>query len=376
MKILHLLFALIFFASSQAGAVELSDIESSPYKTAINSLVGQGIVNGYDDGTYRPDQLINRAEFTKILLGTLPADACGYTSDSPTYDDVEVGSWYERYVYSAACLGVVEGYPDGSFRPANAINYAEAAKMIVNTFNTSIPQYFQEPDHWYEPFVDAVASSDGTPRAGIMPGDMLTRGEMAEMIYRLKPNAWKEAKNPSILTTTGTEISPLSVVTTRHPGQEVTGGYISSYSQWQAAIFGPSVDNYVTTQAEARSIASGVLASVNEARIAAGKSGMSYDPDLQDLAQNFAGHLVINAFYSHSDKLGKDPFDRAKEAGIEGFVAESIVWRHRDPVRAIDWWKKSAIHWNNISNSRFVRAGVGIAEEPNGGYIVVLLQGE
>ena len=101
-----------------------------------------------------------------------------------------------------------------------------------------------------------------------------------------------------------------------------------------------------------------------------------YDSTLQAVAQNFTEHLVINAIYSHSDKLGQDPFQRAKKAGITGFVAESIVWRKRDPSSAVTWWQNSPLHWNNVANARFNRAGVGVAKEPSGGYIVTLFQGE
>jgi uncharacterized protein YkwD len=155
------------------------------------------------------------------------------------------------------------------------------------------------------------------------------------------------------------------------PGPQVSGGYISSYSQWQAANYAPSVNNKTLDRAEANRIGNLVLKSVNDERGLNGKDRMQFNADLQDVAQNFAEHLVINALYSHSDKLGNDPFERAKLASIPGFVAESIVWRRRDPQTAIGWWKNSAVHWNNVSNSRFTKAGVGVTKEPSGGYNIV-----
>jgi len=168
----------------------------------------------------------------------------------------------------------------------------------------------------------------------------------------------------------------LYIVSSSHPRTQVSGGYISSYSQWQAASYPASESNKTLSRKEAAAIGDEVLKSVNEARVAAGRSPMQFNADLQTVSQNFAEHLVINAVYSHSDKLGNDPFERAKMASIPGFVADNIVWRRRDPSTAIGWWKNSAVHWNNVSNSRFTKAGVGVTKEPNSGYIIVMMQGE
>lgn len=101
----------------------------------VITAVQQGIIEGYPDGTLRPHTPINRAEALKILLLTANADrilAEFGPSDLPqaTFPDVPESSWFAEYVAKAQALGLIEGYPDGTFRPAQQITRAEAAKLI------------------------------------------------------------------------------------------------------------------------------------------------------------------------------------------------------------------------------------------------------
>jgi len=421
----YLLMLLGVSASLSAQAADFSDINTSPYRESIKALAKTGMVEGYTDGTFKPEASINRAEFIKILMATKYQRQVDYQaqSDKSCFSDIPSPAWYRPYACVAETRGVVSGYADGSFGPANEVNKAEAAKILYQF-------YFDDPVKpsvpWYLAYYEGLekkrtffALFDENPESP------LTRGQMAFAIKQLEqypavvlapaplegvpqlafdkpattqpivdvtpnPLPAPEVITPIIEKTTVTfpatpstshntsqfEVSPLYVVESRHPGPQVSGGYISSYSQWQAASYPASQNNKTLDRTEAHRIGNLVLKSVNDERVANGKDRMQFNADLQDVAQNFAEHLVINAVYSHSDKLGHDPFERAKIAGIPGFVAENIVWRRRDPQTAIGWWKNSAVHWNNVSNSRFSKAGVGVTKEPNSGYIIVMLQGE
>ncbi len=87
-----------------------------------------GIIEGYEDHTFKPFQSVNRAEALKIILETAGLDLGEYESD---FDDVSAGSWMDPYIGFGQTTGVVEGYEDGTFRPANPINRAEASKIII-----------------------------------------------------------------------------------------------------------------------------------------------------------------------------------------------------------------------------------------------------
>ncbi len=95
---------------------------------AISTLTRSGILNGFDDGTFRPGDAITRAEFTKIAVGffeTTEEDFAGY------FPDVDPDAWYAGYVEAAFRTGLIRGREDGSFRPDAPITRAEAC-VIVN----------------------------------------------------------------------------------------------------------------------------------------------------------------------------------------------------------------------------------------------------
>ncbi|MBU1044618.1 MAG: S-layer homology domain-containing protein [Candidatus Omnitrophica bacterium] len=161
-----------------------SDIdESTPYLTAITYVNEQGIVEGYGDGTYKPDEPINRAEFTKILISSKYANYTYEGRYSSCLTDIGAGLWYSNYVCFAEENGIISGYPDGSFKPSQPINIAEALKVTLETYFDSIPDVDGE---WYQKYWDYADDNDYLVEGWDDPSDNLTRGEMAELIYRIK----------------------------------------------------------------------------------------------------------------------------------------------------------------------------------------------
>lgn len=104
--------------------------EDAWYNNAISTLVNMGIISGYSDGTFRPDAAITRAEFTKIAVSFFDYADDGY---SGRFSDVSGGSWYATFVDAAADMGLIEGYGDGSFRPDAGITRAEACAIVNRT---------------------------------------------------------------------------------------------------------------------------------------------------------------------------------------------------------------------------------------------------
>ena len=90
------------------------------------------IIEGYPDGSFKPDNTINRAEALKILVEMAGLSAGTGTTGFP---DVNESAWYSGYVKTAVDLGVVSGYLDGTFGPANNLTRAEAAKIMVKMRN-------------------------------------------------------------------------------------------------------------------------------------------------------------------------------------------------------------------------------------------------
>lgn len=97
------------------------------YNDAVSTLANAGILNGYSNGTFRPDAPISRAELTAVVLRFYAASEGADAADA--FTDV-AGSWARVSIDRAAALGLVHGYADGSFRPEQSVTRAEAVTLL------------------------------------------------------------------------------------------------------------------------------------------------------------------------------------------------------------------------------------------------------
>lgn len=165
--------------------------ESSPNYEAISYLYEEGIIDGYEDGTFQGENSINRAELLKLLI-----EGQGVTPDEETYANcfTDVGTdWYAKYVCYAKEQGWVEGYEDGTFLPEATVNKVEALKMLLNSQGVIIETPNESPysdvavTDWFAPYVATayelgLLEEDGT-RFG--PAGLKDREGVAENLYRL-----------------------------------------------------------------------------------------------------------------------------------------------------------------------------------------------
>ena len=164
-------------------ALHFSDVpREHAHAEAIAFVKEHGIVSGYDDGTFRPEQTINRVELLKILVESEHREEPVCSLDFK-YLDTMPEAWYQRYVQVASCLEIVDGYPDGSFLPAAPVLLTEASKMISKAFgytndSTSLV--------WYDNYVRNLSVRGALPTTIETIDAELNRGQVAEMIYRLK----------------------------------------------------------------------------------------------------------------------------------------------------------------------------------------------
>lgn len=175
-----------------------SDVgKDNKYYFAINFLKEKNIIKGYDDGTFRPDQTINRAEALKIIF--LSRDLLGLPGGNETkisFPDVKNNDWFAGFVKKAVDLKIVEGYQDGTFKPANQITAGESLKIMMTGLikNYQLSDVKENPftdvivDQWYTPYLaDAKnlqfieANEDGS----YSPNRSMSRGDFAEAIYRI-----------------------------------------------------------------------------------------------------------------------------------------------------------------------------------------------
>ena len=166
--------------------------ETHAYYSAIDYLKSQGIIQGYEDDTFRPEQAVSRVEALKFIFSGLKKEVvAGVKLNFP---DTEADAWYASYVATAQRDGIVKGYPDGYFRPSNKVNRVEFMKMLISAMGTDVdPVVMANPYadvhylEWYAPYAQFVKETNISPWNGtsLHGGEAMTRGEVAEMLYRL-----------------------------------------------------------------------------------------------------------------------------------------------------------------------------------------------
>ena len=128
---LILVFSLALGTFSFAAAAP-PDVEGTEFEGPVAKLVALGIISGFPDGTYRPGEPVTRAQFAKIIVTALGVDeTAGFAADDTKFEDVAADHWAAGFVNVAVDLGIIAGYPDGTFLPEREVSYAEAIKMIV-----------------------------------------------------------------------------------------------------------------------------------------------------------------------------------------------------------------------------------------------------
>ena len=129
-KLLALMLSVAMVLTMGTSVMAYSDVEEGTYVSeAVTVLSNLDILNGYEDGTFKPEATITRAEMAKIVCETLGYYGMG--SDKTPFDDVEPKHWAAGYINTAAGLGIINGYGNGKFGPEDTVTYEQAVKMVV-----------------------------------------------------------------------------------------------------------------------------------------------------------------------------------------------------------------------------------------------------
>lgn len=124
-----------YHEGSDYGSGGYSDVEGHWARSAIAYCTRADVFKGYDDGTFKPDQPITRQEFALVFARMVGLETAG---EVPFTDMGEAGSWALDGIYTAYSKGWVDGYTDGTFKPWNNIQRAEAVKIVNRYLNRGV----------------------------------------------------------------------------------------------------------------------------------------------------------------------------------------------------------------------------------------------
>lgn len=186
-----LIFLLVNIFSAYSCHALFQDIEYSWYESSINTLAGEKIISGFDDGTFGPAKSITRAEILKIILqasgngvGEVPLDRC--------FPDVAVNIWYHGYICRAYALHITNGFSDGTFKPNNTVTTLEALAFGFRAFSLPIPQA-GSGELWYEPLRKMADEKHIIPMNSYTLATPISRGRATELIMRIR--AYKQSQS-------------------------------------------------------------------------------------------------------------------------------------------------------------------------------------
>jgi hypothetical protein len=192
------LLGLILSSTTVVSAKEYSDVEdTSSYYKAVAEFSNRGILEGYPDGTFKPAKAISRAEALKVILKAFNKELNPTIDPSKLkkFSDTDSKEWYFQYIQPALHYGIIEGYQDGTFKPANQVLFSEALKMglVTKGITTDELEYknyhpsIKETD-WFAKYFSYGLEKliiELEPNGALNPIKEYTRGEFVELIYRL-----------------------------------------------------------------------------------------------------------------------------------------------------------------------------------------------
>ncbi|MEK4129909.1 S-layer homology domain-containing protein [Solibacillus sp. FSL W8-0474] len=193
-KILKIFTASAVLASVVApvtSAASFTDVkETNSHYDAIQSLVKRDIINGYEDKTYRPNATLTRGQTAKILANLLNLDT---SSKLSKFTDIPTSSEYIGAINALAERGIINGYEDGTFKPSAPITRGQMAKIIVNTFELDIATDINLPftdvteKNGYRSYIQTLLNhkiTQGSSLSIYAPNQAVKRGQMASFVVR------------------------------------------------------------------------------------------------------------------------------------------------------------------------------------------------
>jgi hypothetical protein len=186
-----LVFSMVLSGFSFAFANSFSDIERHWAKNEIKAWTEKGLIEGYSDGTFRPDNNITRAEFI-----TLINRAFGYTKEGiADFTDISSEDWFYGEIAKAKAAGYISGYPDGTIKPNNFISRQEVASVVVRMLALEedikaaekFVDYSKISD-WSKGYIGAVLAADimeGYPDGTFRAEDFIKYAEAVVTLERI-----------------------------------------------------------------------------------------------------------------------------------------------------------------------------------------------
>ena len=195
-KTLAVVLAFVMVLSMGLTSFAYTDVTAgTKVAEAVGVLSNLNILTGFEDGTFRPDETVTRAQMAAIICRVLGMEDQAVSSQGTTaFSDVAADHWASGYVNVAQAQQIINGYPDGTFRPENQVAYEEAIKMVVVALGRELEA--QKKGGWSQGYLAAASSAGITKNANGTVGSAAARSTIAILVYNslevrlMDQNSW------------------------------------------------------------------------------------------------------------------------------------------------------------------------------------------
>lgn len=181
---ISMLVSVLAVPAGAASVSRFSDVPDSYTATAVETLRLMGVLDGYGDGTFRPNTALNRAQFCKMAAYAMDGgDELGRYSTVTIFPDVKPSHWASSYINMAAKKGVISGFADGRFQPEQTVTAGQAVTILMRGLG------YKDEDMggvWPQSYMAEASTSGLLDGTGITSAySALTRGQAAKLFLNL-----------------------------------------------------------------------------------------------------------------------------------------------------------------------------------------------
>ena len=189
-SLIAMVLAFSLFSSNQTAAKTFSDVPTSnTYYSIIDVMSDSGIINGYSDGTFKPNNTITRAHVAVLISRALDLKAI---RPATTFSDVPTTHTYYKDIMALYQAGIVDG-SNGKFNPSGSLTRGQLAKILTNAFGLQQQQTTSFKDvptsNHFNPYIGALAANNittGYADGTFKPNTTVSRMHFAVFMYRAK----------------------------------------------------------------------------------------------------------------------------------------------------------------------------------------------
>ena len=296
------------------------------------------------------------------------------------FDDVDHDFWAKDEIDYLSSQSIINGYKDGSFKPNNNVTRAQAAIMIAGALDLALegrpnPKFTDIRQDFYAYDIVAAVADEGiiSGRDGrFMPNDFLTRGQMAAVLQRAFELEGKWNKDFSDIEPTHTFYNEIQALA----GNSITTGYTEdntfrAYNPTTRAQFSVFLaraldDTFKPGTGSLSNAEASVIELTNIARRKQGLPDLQVDLALSNVAREKSRDMSKNSYFSHISPTYGTPSNMVKQFGISTYsVAENIARGYTSPESVVQGWINSEGHRRNIMGNY---THIGIGYDQNGHY--------